>query len=119
MVWNGNVNVGTEAAEIGGIVDVQQIGDLVLHEEAVCVDLVEIDEKDLLERGRRALEVVALDDQKQVVRDGRQVADRVRRALQPIEPLPARVGSARRTSNSLMISRRWSGSVVSGPSSIG
>jgi len=46
----------SETGEISGIVEVQQIGDLVLHEEPGRVDLVEVDQENLLEH-RRALEV--------------------------------------------------------------
>jgi hypothetical protein len=46
-----------------GIVDVQQIGDFVLHEEPLGIDLVQVDDEDFLEGGG-ALAVVAFDYEK-------------------------------------------------------
>ena len=69
---NGKAEHRPKPPRLMRVVDVQQIGDLVLHEEAVAVDLIEIDEEDLLELRGRPLEVVALDDQE------RRFADRVR-----------------------------------------
>ena len=62
---------GPEPAEVVRVGDLQQVRDLVLTRKPSPSTCVEIDEKDLLERGRGALVVVALDDQKQVVVDAR------------------------------------------------
>ena len=80
---------GTLATDVVGVVNLQQVGDLVLDEKSVIVDLVEVHDVDFLERRGGALKVVALDDEKALIGDGGEVANRLPCRLEVIEPLPA------------------------------
>ena len=98
--------------------DVRRIGDLLLDEETVRIDVVEIDEEDLLEAPRPPCRL-----SRSMTRNVRSVTAvkspmECAARFQPIGPLAARC-SARCDVELVDDEPRWSASVVSAPSSIG
>src|SRR5262249_19602686 len=69
-----------------GIVDVQQVEDGALDQEPVVTYLAEVDQVDLLELGRRALLLVALDHEQPIRVQLSHIAERVGRGVHVVLP---------------------------------